>query len=90
VATGMILLTLVEVGLWVGLARACERGRNGARIVGTVLFGLYTFGTLGVLGNSHSGIAVTKLLTVVSWLIACAAVVFLWQPASSAFFRNRR
>jgi hypothetical protein len=83
-------VTLVQVGLWVGLARACERGRNGARIVGTMLFGLDTLGVIGVIGNSHSGIAVTKLLTVVSWLIACAAVVCLWQPASSAFFRNRR
>ena len=28
----------------------------------------------------------TKVLTALSWLIACGAVVFLWQRPSSAFF----
>jgi hypothetical protein len=42
-----------------------------------------------VLGSQRPGFLVTKLLTVVGWLIACGAVVFLWQRASSAFFRGR-
>jgi hypothetical protein len=40
-----------------------------------------------VLADSHPGIGLTKVLTTVSWLIACGAVVFLWQRPSSAFFR---
>jgi hypothetical protein len=87
---GVVFVSLVEVGLWLVIARACKRGRGWARITGTALFGLYTIGALGVLANPHSGIAVAKLLTVVSWLIACGAVVFLWQRASSAFFKNGR
>jgi serine/threonine kinase PknH len=87
---GVVFVSLIEIGLWLAIARACKRGKSWARIAGTALFGLYTIGALGVLGNPHSGIAVAKLLTVVSWLIACGAVVFLWQRASSAFFRNSR
>lgn len=82
-----IVATLIEIALWLGIAQACRRGRNWARVTGTVLFGIHTLGFLGVLANSHPGIGLTKLLTFVGWLIACGAVVFLWQRPSSAFFR---
>jgi Protein kinase domain len=82
-----ILLSLVEIALWLGIARACRSGKSWARVTGTVLFGLHTLGFLGVLANSHPGIGLTKVLTTLSWLIACGAVVFLWQRPSSAFFR---
>jgi serine/threonine protein kinase len=82
-----ILLSLIEITLWLGIARACKNRRNGARVAGTVLFGIHTLGTIAVLGNSHPGIGLTKVLTSISWLIACGAVVFLWQRPSSAFFR---
>jgi hypothetical protein len=36
--------------LWIFIARACGRGRNWARITGTVLFGLATVD--GALGNA--------------------------------------
>jgi eukaryotic-like serine/threonine-protein kinase len=38
---------------------------------------LATLGFLGVLANSHPGIGLAKVLTTLSWLIACGAVVFL-------------
>ena len=62
--------------------------RYWARVTGTVLFGLHTLGLLGVLADSHPGIGLTKVLTTLSWLIACGAVVFLWQRPSSAFFQR--
>jgi hypothetical protein len=83
----VVLLSLVEIALWLWIARACKNGRNWARVTGTVLFGLHTLGLLAVLGNSHPGIGPAKVLTTISWLIACGAVVFLWQRPSSAFFR---
>jgi hypothetical protein len=82
-----ILLSLIEIALWLGIARACRNGKSWARVTGTVLFGLHTLGFLGVLANSHPGIGLTKVLTTLSWLIACGAVVFLWQRPSSAFFQ---
>ncbi len=82
-----VLLSLIEITLWLGIARACKNRRNGARVTGTVLFGIHTLGLLAVLGHTYSGIGVTKVLTSISWLIAGGAVVFLWQRPSSAFFR---
>jgi hypothetical protein len=87
VAALTVLLSVIEIALWLGIARACRNGKSWARVTGTVLFGLHTVGFLGVLASSHPGLGLTKVLTALSWLIACGAVVFLWQRPSSAFFR---
>jgi hypothetical protein len=84
-----IFFSLIEIGLWLGIAQACRNGKNWARITGTVLFGLHTLGFLGVITNAHSGLGLTKVLTTIGWLIACGAVVFLWQRPSGEFFRTR-
>jgi protein kinase-like protein len=84
-----IFFSLIEIALWLGIARACSNGRNSARITGTVLFGLHTLGFLGVISSAHSGLGLTKVLTTIGWLIACGAVVFLWQRPSGEFFRAR-
>jgi serine/threonine protein kinase len=89
VAVLVILLSLIEIAVWLWIARACRNGRSWARVTGTVLFGIHTLSALAVLGNAHPGIGGARLLTVISWLIACGAVVFLWQGPSSAFFRAR-
>ena len=85
----MVLLTVVEITLWLVIARGCRRGQNGARITGTVLFGLHTVGVLDVLG-AGSGLGGAKVLAGLGWLIACAAAIFLWQRPSSEFFRAQR
>ncbi len=90
VAALTVVLSLIEIALWLGIARACRNGQSWARVTGTVLFGLHTLGFLGVLANAHPGLGLTKVLTTLSWLIACGAVVFLWQRPSSAFFRAPR
>ena len=82
-----VFLSLIEIALWLGIARACKNRKNWARVTGTALFGIHTLGALAVLGNAHPGLGLTKVLTTISWLIACGAVVFLWQRRSSAFFR---
>ena len=87
VAILTVLASAIEVGVWLGIAQACRNGRNWARVTGTVLFGIHTLGVLVVLANSRPGIGLTKLLTLVGWLIACGAVVLLWRRESSAFFR---
>jgi hypothetical protein len=88
VAALTVVLSVIEIALWLGIARACRARQSWARVTGTVLFGLHTLGFLGVLVNSHSGLGLTKVLTTLSWLIACGAVVFLWQRPSSAFFQR--
>jgi hypothetical protein len=81
----LIVIGLIGAGIWLWLARFCLRGRNWARITGTVLFALYTLDDLGSLGFSGFGLA--RLYGVVSWLIALCAVIFLWRPDSTAFFK---
>jgi serine/threonine kinase PknH len=83
---GAIVLGLIEAAIWLWLARACKNRRNWARVTGTVLFALNTLGTFAVVANSHSDLALAKVVTIIGWLIACAAVVFLWRRSSSAFF----
>ncbi len=81
-----VLLSVADVALWLGIARACRRGRNGARVAGTVLFALHTLGVLGMVASSQAGLGAAKVLTLIGWLIGCGAVVALWQRPSSAFF----
>ena len=40
------------------------------------------------LATLQAGLGLTKVLTTLSWLIACGAVVYLWQHPSSVFFRR--
>ena len=90
VATLSVLLSVVDIALWLGIARACRRGRSGARVAGTALFAIHTIGVLGVLASAQAGLDPAKVLTLIGWLIGCGAVAFLWQRPSSAFFAARR
>ena len=88
---------LVVIALWLWMARANGQGRNWARILSTVLFGLATLQLRGDFTQpvSHAGFGVTVLyyggtaLFVAAWLVGAAAVWLLWRPASSAFFKQQ-
>ncbi len=90
-----IVFSLVMIGLWLWMARANGHGRNWARILSTVLFGLATLQLRGDFTQpvGHAGFGVTVLyyggtaLFVAAWLVGAAAVWLLWRPASSAFFK---
>jgi hypothetical protein len=92
-----IVFSLVMIGLWLWMARANGQGRNWARILSTVLFGLATLQLRGDFTQpvSHAGFGVTVLyyggtaLFVAAWLVGVAAVWLLWRPASSAFFKQQ-
>jgi hypothetical protein len=81
IITLVIAVGLVMIALWPWMARAAGQGRNWARILSTVLFGL---ATLGLTGNH--GVA-QVFCAVLTWLTGLAAVWLLWRPASSAFFK---
>ena len=84
IVTLVIFYALVVIALWLWLARAVGRGRNWARILSTVLFGAATLELAGL----HS--AGQVFWAVLPWLTGLAAVLQLWRPASSAFFRSAR
>jgi hypothetical protein len=95
VITAWTVVGLGVIALWLWMARANGRGRNWARIVSTVVFGLATLQLPGALTQpvSPAGSGATVLyygvgaLFVAAWLAGAAAVWLLWRPASGAFFK---
>ena len=94
IITVWIVLSLIGIALWLWMARANGQGRNWARILSTVLFGLATLqlghpqpqGSPAWFGVTVLYYGVT-LLSVAAWLAGAAAVWLLWRPASTAYFK---
>jgi hypothetical protein len=82
---------LVVPAAWLWMARASSRGRDWARILSTVLFGVATLQLPGALGAPtpvmFGAWVFGSTLTVLTWLAGLAVVWLLWRPASSAFFK---
>jgi hypothetical protein len=88
--TLVILAFLALVGLWLWMAWATSQGRNWARIVSTVLFGLATLEFMSALeGIGKAGVA-QAFFAGLTWLSGLGAVWMLWRPASGAFYRSAR
>ena len=85
---GVLIGSLISIGLWLWLAAACKRGYGWARTVGTVLFGVNTLSFLATVGRP--GIASIKSIHFLIWLIGLVTVIFLWRRQSSDYFANRR
>ena len=83
IITVVILVGLVVPAVWLWMARANGHGRNWARILSTVLFGLATLHLF-----SNKGV-VQVVFAVLTWLVGLAAVWLLWRPASSVFFKQQ-
>ena len=83
---GFIAGGVIAAAVWIGLALACRRGHNWARITGTVLFGLATVDTL--VGLTTPIALAVRLWALLTWLAGLVAVTFLWRPGSTAFFRQ--
>ena len=75
---------MVPVALWLWMARACGRGRNWARIVSTVLFGVATLDLTGPFGwprGFHGNVvpaAFGPAIPVLYWLAGLIVVWPLW------------
>lgn len=78
---------LIGAALWLWMAQSCKAGKNWARIVSTVLFGLDTIGVIAGAAAVASGGAV-RIYAIVVWLIGLAAIILLWQRQSTDFFKS--
>jgi hypothetical protein len=78
---------LIGAALWIWMAQSCKAGKNWARIVSSVLFGLETIGVLAGAAAVASGGAV-RIYAIVIWLIGLVAIVLLWRRPSSEFFKS--
>ncbi len=82
-----IVSGLVGIALWLWMARANGQGRNWARILSTVLFGLATLDLFGVVSQPKTLLGL--VFPVLTWLLGLGAVVLLWRKQSTAFFQPR-
>lgn len=76
---------VIGIVLWVAMARFNDRGLPWARVVATVLFGISTLRFLSQLLSTPP----IPLFAVVflTWLVGLSAVIYLWRPESSEYFR---
>jgi hypothetical protein len=91
----VIISGLASISCWFVIAWASKRGKNWGRITGTALFAVDTFRLLlGATGGSSSMIKVFDhvvilvICEIIIWLLALAAVVFLWKDTSTTFFKG--
>ena len=76
----------VALGLW--MARANGQGKNWARILSTVLFGLATLDLFGVVSQPKTALGL--IFPLLTWLVGLGTVVLLWRKESTEFFKPRR
>ena len=94
-----IVVGLVPIALWLWMARENGQGRNWARSLSTVLFGLATLSLTSVFPQPVINVgfvpavhvsfvpALGPVVPVLTWLAGLVAVWLLWRPASTAFFK---
>src|SRR5271169_7105198 len=95
IITVWIVFGLAVIALWLWMARANGQGRNWARILSTVLFGLATLQLRGdfTQPGSHAGFGVTMLyyggtvLFVAAWLAGRRCGVAALAPGLQRFFK---
>ena len=83
---GMPLL----IGVWLFLAWAISQGRDGARFGFTSFFLLITMGLIVAQAQGGAVYAPADLIAgAAGWLIALAAMVLIFVPASNRYYRRR-
>lgn len=75
---------IVEIGAWIFMARANRGGLKWARIAASALFALSTYSFVNHLFGPITVGNITY--SALMWLTGLAAVFFLWQKESSAYF----
>ncbi len=80
---------LIGVGLWIWMAQMNKAGRNWARILSTVFFGIETIElVLGSAVPGGGGGGAARFYGILVWLIGLVAVIFLWQRQSTEYFKG--
>jgi hypothetical protein len=98
-----VFFAAVEVGLWIWMAFATKAGKNWARILSTVFFGIEAAGALiggvsffatsssdGTTSSAAYSGSSTTAGTIVGFLtfgVGLAAIILLWNKASGPYFK---
>lgn len=87
IVVGLVAGGVISAGLWAWMAVKNGQGRAWARVVGTVLAGLYVLNFLS--GLAQAGASGTAVLGALQVGMAVTIVVLMWQPASSGYYTAR-
>src|SRR5215469_14457990 len=83
VVTAAVIGGVIQAGLWAWMAWKTSAGRNWARILSTVFFGILCIDFIAALA---AGAGALKIIIAVQWIVGLSALILLWQRESSAFF----
>ncbi len=83
--TATVISGLIGAGLWLWMAWANRQGKPWARILSSVFFGIATLNTAA--SFAQPGDVLSRIFTVAVWLVGLGAIVLLWRPESSAYYR---
>jgi hypothetical protein len=83
----LVIGALIATGLWLWMAWANGRGRNWARVVSAVFFGINTVDLLISLFVVHA--VATLVIGVVIWLVGLGAIVLMFSKESGPFYQQR-
>jgi hypothetical protein len=90
-----LIIYLLQVAVWVLMARMNRAGRGWARWVATALAVLSTIDAWSIVNGLRGGETVTVLeiifivVTLALWIIGAMAAILLWRSESSEYFRSR-
>jgi hypothetical protein len=83
--TATVVSGLIGAGLWLWMAWANKNGKSWARILSSVFFGIATLNTIA--SFAQPGEVLSKVFTVAVWLVGLGAIVLLWRPEATAYYR---
>ena len=84
-AAPLVIGALIAIGLWLWMAWANSRGRNWARILSAVFFGINTVDLF--ISFFVARATATVIIGVFIWLVGLGAIVLLFSKESAPFFR---
>ena len=84
-AVPLVIGALIAVGLWLWMAWANGRGKNWARVLSAVFFGINTFDLF--ISFFVVRATATMIAGVVIWLVGLVTIVLLFSKESATFFR---
>jgi hypothetical protein len=82
---------IAVAAVWTFMGLSCRAGKSWARLVSTVLFGIYTVYTTEIVAgfdNVRPPDAV-RVYTGIVWLLGLITVTLLWQRTATPHFRTR-
>jgi hypothetical protein len=81
-----VLGGLIAIGLWLWMAWANRGGRNWARIVSAVFFGINTLNLVGAFIQVHA--IGTVIAAVAVWLVGAGAIILIFNRESAPYYQQ--